>query len=317
LPVSVSRDPFRPPVKREIPHKPGERADPSPYGGFTSLLTRGLIPKRVFEHVAFVQNARAGDARWDSVASEFVEHYTSLYGQVRTFVLHHHLMRHLPAPPAEIVDVGGGAGHQAIRLARAGYQATIADPSRVMLDEADRLLSAEQRDVAARVRLVQIDGERAPQLLGRSRFDGVLCHGVLMYVEDPGPRVGALCALARPGGTVSVVTKNRRTLAMRPAHEGDWKRVLAAFDGDRQINGLGIDTRADDPGDLSEVLRRGGVDPVAWYGVRLFTEGWARDRPAVDEADDDVLAAELAAGQRDPYRQLSRLFHLVGKRRMG
>ena len=261
------------------------------------------------------QNARVRDVGWDAVANDFVEHYTRLYGQVRTFVLHQHLMRHLPAPPAEIIDIGGGAGHQAILLARAGYQVTISDPSHVMLEEAARLVSAEPRDVAARVGLIQVDGERAPTLLGEERFDGVLCQGVLMYVDDPGPLVLALCRLARPGGTVSVVAKNRRTLAMRPAYDRDWKGVLAAFDSDRQMNGLGIDTRGDDPDQLSAMLRLGGVDPVAWYGVRLFTEGWARDRPPVDPTD-DVLAAELAASQRDPYRQLSRLFHLVGKRRM-
>ena len=61
-----------------------------------------------------------GDPRWDAVASTFVGHYGKLYGQVRTHVLHAHLTEHLPAPPAEIVDVGGGAGHQSIPLARVG-----------------------------------------------------------------------------------------------------------------------------------------------------------------------------------------------------
>ncbi len=254
------------------------------------------------------------DGRWDSVASDFVKHYTSLYGQVRTFVIHDHLVQHLPSAPAEIVDIGGGAGHQAIRLAQSGYRVTIVDPSRVMLDEAARLMAPQPREVRARIRYVEVDGERAPGVLGEGRFDGVLCHGVLMYVDDPVPLVVALCKLARPGGVVSIVTKNRRTLAMRPAYNGDWQEVLAALDSERQINRLGIDTRADDPDDLSELLRRNGVDPEVWYGVRLFTECWARDRPTVDDTD-DVLAAELAASRRDPYRQLSRLFHLLGKRR--
>jgi S-adenosylmethionine-dependent methyltransferase len=254
-----------------------------------------------------------GDARWDPVATAFVEHYDSLYGQVRTHVLHAHLLEHLPAPPAEVVDIGGGAGHQSIPLARAGYIVTIVDPSAVMLAEAARMLDEEPRDVAARVRLVEADGERVPELLGGNRFDGVLCHGVLMYLDDPVPLVTALCDLAGSGGIVSVVTKNRRTLAMRPALEGDWAGALAAFDGDREINGLNIETRADDVDELSELLRQRGVEPVAWYGVRRFTEGWARDRPPVDPVD-EVLAVELEASRRDPYRQLSRLFHLVGRR---
>jgi hypothetical protein len=49
---------------------------------------------------------------------------------------------------------------------------------------------------------------------------------------------------------------------------------------------------------------------VAWYGVRLFTDGWTPERAATDP-EDLVLEAELIASQRDPYRRLSRLFHLA------
>ncbi len=161
---------------------------------------------------------------------------------------------------------------------------------------------------------MEADGEDAPAILGEGRFDGVLCHGVLMYLDDPAPLVDALGALARPAGIVSIVTKNRRTLAAGPAYRGDWTGALAAFDGERQVNGLGIETRGDDVDELSDELRARGVDPVAWYGVRTFTEGWARGRPAADPVD-DVLAVELEASRRDPYRQMSRLFHLVGRRR--
>jgi SAM-dependent methyltransferase len=255
-----------------------------------------------------------GDARWDPVATAFIEHYATLYGQVRTHVLHAHLIEHLPAAPAEIVDVGGGAGHQSIPLALAGYAVTIVDPSAVMLGRAAEALEDLPIEVAARVRLVEADGEHAPELLGTETFDGVLCHGVLMYLDDPIPLVTALCRLPRPGGIVSVVTKNRRTLAMRPALEGDWAGALAAFDAQREINGLDIDTRPDDVDELGDWFRQRGVDPVSWYGVRCFTEGWARDRPPVDPPD-EVLAVELEASRRDPYRQLSRLFHYIGRRR--
>ena len=60
-----------------------------------------------------------------------------------------------------------------------------------------------------------------------------------------------------------------------------------------------------------------GVDPVAWYGVRLFVEMWPRDRgpDGVDAAA--LYAVELEASRRDPYRQLSRLFHLLGAKHGG
>ena len=163
------------------------------------------------------------------------------------------------------------------------------------------------------MRLIEARGEDAPAALDGERFGAVLCHGVLMYLDDPAPMVDALCELAAAGGIVSIVAKNVDCLAVRPALAGDWETALAVFDGDRQVNGLGVDTRGDDVSELSALLVARGVDPVAWYGVRLFTDGWTPDRPATDD-ESAVLAVELEASRRDPYRQLSRLFHLVGRR---
>ncbi|MGH7718781.1 MAG: class I SAM-dependent methyltransferase, partial [Gemmatimonadaceae bacterium] len=38
------------------------------------------------------------------------------------------LERYLPAPPAHIADVGGGAGRYALPLARRGYEVHLLDP---------------------------------------------------------------------------------------------------------------------------------------------------------------------------------------------
>jgi len=68
-----------------------------------------------------------GDDPWAALAGEFVEGaYATVKGQVRTYVLHHQLLDHLPSPPATVLDVGGGAGHQSFPLARAGYEVTLA-----------------------------------------------------------------------------------------------------------------------------------------------------------------------------------------------
>jgi SAM-dependent methyltransferase len=255
--------------------------------------------------------------RWAPLADRFVDgHYGSLRGRVRTHIIDRQLRWHLPPPPAELVDVGGGAAHQALPLARDGYRVTIVDPSPAMLARAAQAIAGERVEVQDRMRLVEAVGEDAPAALAGRRHAGVLCHGVLMYLEDPRPLLVALAELADDDGVVSVVAKNRRSLAVRPALAGNWAEALAAFDSDRQVNGLGVDTRADTVHGLGEVLAASGVDPVAWYGVRLFTDGWTPDRPARD-AEQDVLAVELEASRRDPYRQLSRLFHLVGVRRIG
>jgi S-adenosylmethionine-dependent methyltransferase len=262
-------------------------------------------------HTLAVPDETAADP-WAALGERFVGgHYGSLRGRVRTHVIHEHLRAHLPPPPGAIVDVGGGAGHQSLPLAVDGYDVTVVDPSPWMLERAAERAAAA--GVADRVALVEGSGEAAPGVLGGRRYGGVLSHGVLMYLEDPAPMLDALVSLAAPGGIVSIVAKNAQLMAMRPALAGDWAAALDAFDRDRQVNGLGVETRGDGIDALSGSLRERGVDPLAWYGVRLFTDGWAPDRPATDP-EDLVLAVELEATRRDPYRRLSRLFHLVGRR---
>ena len=123
-----------------------------------------------------------------------------------------------------MVDVGGGAGNQSIPLARDGYQVTIADPSEAMLARAQARLAAEPDEVACRVRLVRASATEARAVLDGARFAGVLCHGVIMYIEDPRPFVAALADLAEPGGIISVVAKNARTLVTRPGPGGELGR---------------------------------------------------------------------------------------------
>jgi SAM-dependent methyltransferase len=251
---------------------------------------------------------------WEAPGATFVDQYDSLYGQVRTHVLHQHLCAHLPPPPATIIDIGGGAGNQALPLAEAGYDVTIVDSSPAMLDRAQARIAALPASVAARVHVVHATGEQARASVGDTAFDGVLCHGVLPYVDDEPRLVAALCDLAAPAGIVSIMTKNARVLAMRPAINHDWAAALAAFDETREVNSLGLATRGDTVEELGARLDRHGVTPLAWYGVRLFTEGWGRREPRAAPTD-AVLAVELEASRRDPYRQVSRCFHLVGVRR--
>src|SRR3546814_12926904 len=86
-----------------------------------------------------------------------------------------------------------------------------------------------------------------------------------MYRDDPGPLVASLCVLGGAGGLVSIVAKNGEGIAMRHAHEGDWAATIAAFDSDRQVNGLGGDTRGDRIEDLTTMLASAGVEPTGWY----------------------------------------------------
>jgi SAM-dependent methyltransferase len=250
---------------------------------------------------------------WAALADPFVEGaYATVKGRVRTFVLHQHLLRHLPEPPGAILDVGGGAGHQSLPLARLGYDVVVLDSSPAMLAKAEQRLAAEPDDVRRRVRLVHGDGENAEAATDGQRFAAVLCHGVLMYLPSPDPMLRELCRCVEPGGLVSVMALNARTLAVRPALEHRWADALTAFDATHETGVLGTDTRGDTVEDLSDLLRRGGVQPEAWYGVWLFSDWMDLQLEGTDVVG--VADVELQASLRDPYRRLSRVFHLLGRR---
>jgi S-adenosylmethionine-dependent methyltransferase len=260
-----------------------------------------------------------GEDTWASLADQFAdEAYATVKGYVRTYVMHQHLLEHLPPPPAAVLDVGGGAGHQSLPLAQAGYDVTLLDPSTAMLDKARQRLERLPAEARRRVTLVQADGENADEAVDGRRFAAVLCHGVLGYLERPEPMVGQLCRCAAAGGIVSIMTGNAKAMAVRPAMERRWDDALASFDASTEIGVLGVRGRADTVDELSELMRRRGVEPARWYGVWLFVDWLEFSGAQLDPGDAKQVAAqaavELEASRRDPYRQLSRAFHLVGRK---
>lgn len=259
------------------------------------------------------------DDVWANLVGQFADDaYASVKGQVRTYVMHQHLLEHLPPPPARVLDVGGGAGHQSFPLAQAGYDVTLLDSSPAMLDKARERL-ARSPAAAAAVTLVHGDGLRAAEAVRGEQFDAVLCHGVLGYLDDPRAMVEQVCRCTSPGGLVSIMTGNAHAAAVRPALERRWDDALAAFDSRTEIGVLGVPARADTVEEISGLISANGVHPVQWYGVWLFADWLEFSGSPVDPSDRDqaakVAAVELAASRRDPYRALSRVFHLIGRKR--
>jgi ubiquinone/menaquinone biosynthesis C-methylase UbiE len=256
---------------------------------------------------------------WASLADVFVdEAYASVKGYVRTYVMHQHLLEHLPPPPATVLDVGGGAGHQSFPLAQAGYDVTLLDPSTAMLGKARSRLEHLFSEAQQRVTFVQADGENADEAVDGRRFDAVLCHGVLGYLDQPDTVVGQLCACADTGGIVSIMTGNAHASVVRPALERRWEDALASFEARTEIGVLGVQGRADTVEEISALISRHGVEPVRWYGVWLFVDWLEFSGVQLDPTDREQLAAtaavELEASRRDPYRQVSRVFHLLGRK---
>ncbi|MEU6116528.1 methyltransferase domain-containing protein [Streptomyces sp. NPDC047117] len=214
-----------------------------------------------------------------------------------------------------VLDVGLGQGTQALRLARAGHKVTGLESDPKMLAAARATLAGEPAGIQERVRLIEGDGRETGVHFLPGTFDVVLCHGVLMYVEEPDPMLAGLARVLAPGGLLSVLVRNADALALRSGMSGDWDTALSAFDSPRYKNRLGLSVRADRLAALTTTLAGIGAPLHAWYGVRLFTDLAADDAvpPPVEELT-RLLAAEERAGRTDPYRAVAALLHVCGVR---
>ncbi|NJP71426.1 methyltransferase domain-containing protein [Streptomyces sp. C1-2] len=215
-----------------------------------------------------------------------------------------------------VLDVGMGQGTQALRLLRAGHRVTGLERDARMLSAAHEALAAEPEGVRERMRIIEGDGRDTGVHFLPGSFDVVLCHGVLMYVEEPDPLVAGLARMLAPGGLLSLLVRNGDALAMRPGLSGDWQSALAAFDTTAYTNRLGLEVRADRLEALTATLAGIGAPLHAWYGVRVLTDTVpdGTPPPAAEDELSALLAAEERAGRTDPYRRVAALLHLCGVR---
>jgi S-adenosylmethionine-dependent methyltransferase len=210
--------------------------------------------------------------------------------------------------PLRVLDVGCGQGTQALLLARRGHDVTGLDVSEQLLGRFEDSLAGEPAEVRARVQLVQGPGEHAADLIA-GPFDLVLCHGVLMYLDGIGPMLAALSAVAGEDAGLSLLIRNGLALAMRDGLRGDYPAALSAFDTLEYTNRLGRTAHAHTPDIIDSAVADFGWQRQRWYGVRVFTDHHDDPAPAATELT-DLLAAEVQAGTRDPYRQVAAILHL-------
>jgi SAM-dependent methyltransferase len=125
--------------------------------------------------------------------------------RVRTWEL---LGRHLPPPPAVVLDIGGAAGVYALPLAANGYQVHLVDPLALHVQQALRA-SAEQPGTPLASATV---GDARQLDWPDASVDAALLLGPLYHLTDRADRVSALAEagrVLRPGGVLVAAAISR------------------------------------------------------------------------------------------------------------
>ena len=128
----------------------------------------------------------------------------------------------------DVLDLGGGTGGDAVRLARLGHRVTVVDPSPDALASLDRRAAEADLDPPGSVTGILGDTADLAEHIEPASFDLVVCHGVLEHVDDPGQALAATAAALRPGGHVSVVVAGRLGAVLARALAGDFAEAQVA-----------------------------------------------------------------------------------------
>ncbi len=123
------------------------------------------------------------------------------------------LLRYLPAPPAVILDVGGGTGQYATWLAARGYTVHVVDPVPLHIDQARARSAAQPHAPLASISM----GDARRLDWSAEQVDAVLLLGPLYHLTERGDRIRALneaWRVLRSNGVVVVAAISRFASAL-------------------------------------------------------------------------------------------------------
>ena len=212
-------------------------------------------------------------------------------------------------PNARVVDIGGGTGGFAVRLAREGHAVTVVDPSPDALAALAR--RADEAGVAGLVTGVQGDLTDIGTHVATGSADVVLCHGVLEVVPDPAAALRTITGVLREGGLLSLLVAQRHAAVVARAMAGHFQQALGMLDD--PVSGRGGRRYTAD--EVAALLADAGFTLEETHAVRVFADlvpGSLLDlEPGATAA---LVDLERAVAGRPEYLPLATQVHLLATR---
>lgn len=245
------------------------------------------------------------DRNFDDLAERFSRTiYATPRGKLRLMALQQDFADcGIPVHGQTVLDAGGGQGQFSLQLARQGAKVDLCDISGEMLRLAQDQFAAEDLDITTHnVRLQVIDS------LLPGKFDVVLNHAVLEWLEDPFDALPLLANKVKPGGWLSLMFYN--------LHGHQWRQIMngrthAPLSANPRLRKEGNSPQHPiDPDAVEQFMTKLGFSLERWRGIRCVHDHMHQKiRERIGQ--EAVNKADLETGLQEPYRRLGRYVHFL------
>lgn len=256
-----------------------------------------------------------------------VEKYTAYLqtteGRLRLDLAWMYLRTFLPrASPAsflsrgsQALDLGGGTGAAALRLADLGFHVTLMDKAEAMLAPAAD--AARAANVSDRMTFKKANAADLASLFPASFFDVVVCHNMLEYAEDPTAVLRGIQQVMKrsAGAIVSIVVRNRAGEVLKSGIKtGDLALAEKNLTAEWACESLyGKRVRLFRPAELRVQLRQAALEIIAERGVRVMADYLPGELSQDAAAYERLLAFEQSLGEQPDLAAIARYTQVLAR----
>jgi S-adenosylmethionine-dependent methyltransferase len=246
------------------------------------------------------------DQSFDQFVDKFEKNiYGSTKGRLRHELLIHHLQPYINDAdnPLNILDAGGGTGVMTQAMLDLGHKVTLSDMSSEVLVNAKQKLGKHNNLVIQHADILSLSNLK--------KYDLVICHAVLEWLQDPFEVMAKLVDLIKPGGHISLSFFNYDAQLFGNMLYGNFDYVEQGMKSKNIVR-----LSPNNPQKPKEVLSHLNAFPVQVLkkaGIRCFHD-YLKQIEKQNENYDQLKQLEIQYGSTEPYLWLGKYFLIIAQK---